>query len=158
MPPERTWLFWTINFAIIMAVFLTWLINKLKSEGWKADLGAALLGFSFIVFQFFNLNNKVTSGEITVFWPLSKIIPEIVNSAAKHVYSEHEFYELYAQFGRLEKNENLDVDVYELHPEKKYDFVLILKENQFPAALSLSDYEFVFSDVLIKAYRRKGFR
>jgi hypothetical protein len=48
--------------------------------------------------------------------------------------------------------------VYEFHPEKKYDYVLILKENQFPAALPAEDYELVLTDILIKAYRRKGLR
>lgn len=158
LPPERTWLYWTIFSAIIMAGLISWLFNKLKLEDLKADLVTLLLGFIFIIFQFFNLKHKVSSGEITVFWPLSKIIPEIVDSPARQIYSEHEFYELYAQFGRMKNDKELQVDVYEFHPEKKYDYVLILKENQFPAALPAKDYEFVFSDVLIKAYRRKGLR
>jgi hypothetical protein len=158
LPPERTWLYWTIFCAIIMAGLIAWIFIKLKLAGLKADLVIAFLGLIFIVFQGFNLKNKVSSGEITVFWPLMEIIPEIVNSPAKEVYSEHEYYELYAQFGRLEKNENLHVDVYEFHPEKKYDYVLILKENQFPAALPAEDYELVLTDILIKAYRRKGLR
>jgi hypothetical protein len=36
--------------------------------------------------------------------------------------------------GRLNKNENLKVDIDEFQPQEKNDFVLILKKNLVPAA------------------------